>query len=61
MRRMPKPDPMFRPDAQDKRSVIPIEAGDVDQWLAGTVAEAQQLLRLAPVEAFVAGPMTSNR
>ncbi|MFM9428956.1 dienelactone hydrolase [Variovorax sp. GrIS 2.14] len=40
---MPKPDPMFRPDAQDKRSVIPIEAGDVDQWLAGTVAEAQNV------------------
>ena len=48
MRRMPKPDPVFRPDAQDKRSVIPIEAGDVDQWLAGTVAEAQNCPRFHP-------------
>ena len=41
---------------QDKRSVIAIEQGDVDQWLAGTVAEAKELLRLAPVEVFEAGP-----
>lgn len=60
MRRMHKPDSKFGPDAQDKRSVIPIEAGDVDQWLAGTVVEAQQLLRLAPVEVFVAGPIEAS-
>jgi len=60
MRRMHKPDPKVGPNAQDKRSVIPIEAGDVDQWLAGTVAEAQQLLRLTPVEAFVAGPIVAS-
>ncbi|MBH2008214.1 MAG: hypothetical protein I8H71_00805 [Xanthomonadaceae bacterium] len=41
---------------QDKRSVIPIEAGDVDQWLAGTVEDARALLRLSPVEIFDAGP-----
>ena len=41
---------------QDKRSVIAIEQGDVDRWLAGTVAEAKELLRLAPVEVFEAGP-----
>ncbi|RYD84944.1 MAG: DUF159 family protein, partial [Verrucomicrobiaceae bacterium] len=29
---------------------------DVDQWLAGTVLEAQELLRLAPVAVFNAGP-----
>src|SRR6218665_993307 len=56
MRRMHKPDPKFGPDEQDKRSVIPIEAGDVSQWLTGTVEEARQLLRLAPVETFDAGP-----
>jgi hypothetical protein len=44
-------------DKQDKRSVIPIEFGDVDLWLAGTVEEARALLRLAPVEAFDAGPV----
>lgn len=43
-------------ERQDKRSVIPIERADVDQWLVGTVEEAQQLLRLAPVEVFEAGP-----
>lgn len=37
--------------------MIPIELGDVDQWLAGTVAEASQLLRVAPVEVFQAGPV----
>lgn len=43
-------------DQQDKRSVIPIELGDVDTWLAGTVEEASKLLRLAPVEDFDASP-----
>lgn len=52
MRRMHKPDPKMPPDAQDKRSVIPIEAGDVDAWLAGTVADAKALLKLAPAELF---------
>jgi hypothetical protein len=56
MRRMHKPDPKLGPDQQDKRSVIPIEAGDVDQWLEGTVEQATALLRLSPVEAFAAGP-----
>lgn len=37
--------------------MIPIELGDVDQWLAGTVVEASQLLRVAPVEVFQAGPV----
>lgn len=44
-------------EKQDKRSVIPIEKGDVDLWLAGTVEEAQQLLRLTPAEEFDAGPI----
>lgn len=56
MRRMHKPDPRLPPDQQDKRSVIPIELGDVDLWLAGTVEEASKLLRLAPVEEFDASP-----
>ena len=33
MRRMHKPDPQLPPDAQDKRSVIAIEADDVERWL----------------------------
>jgi len=58
MRRMHKPDPKLPPDQQDKRSVIPIAPDDVDQWLAGTGAEAAQLLRLAPVEVFDARAMS---
>jgi len=56
MSRMHKPDPKLPPDQQDKRSVIPIEFGDADQWLEGTVKEAGKLLKLAPVEVFAAGP-----
>ncbi|MET3514369.1 putative SOS response-associated peptidase YedK [Pseudacidovorax sp. 1753] len=56
MRRMHKPDPKLGPDAQDKRSVIPLERADWDQWLAGTVTEARSLLKLAPVETFDAAP-----
>ncbi|VTU14378.1 hypothetical protein RA8CHR_00561 [Variovorax sp. RA8] len=41
---------------QDKRSVIPIEAADFDQWLEGAVEHAQLLLKLAPVEIFKAAP-----
>ena len=57
MSRMHKPDPKFAPDQQDKRSVVAIEQGDVDAWLAGTVEEATQLVRLTPAEAFEAGPI----
>lgn len=57
MRRMHKPDPTLPPEAQDKRSVIPIEQEDVDLWLHGERDEAARLLRLAPVEVFVAAPM----
>ncbi len=44
MSRMHKPDPKLPPDQQDKRSVIAIEAADVDRWLHGTVEEASELL-----------------
>ncbi|MEJ8852178.1 hypothetical protein [Variovorax rhizosphaerae] len=37
MNRMHKPDPKVGRDEQDKRSVVPIERGDVDQWLEGTM------------------------
>lgn len=57
MRRMHKPDPKLPADQQDKRSVIPIEMADIDQWLAGTVNDAQALLKLAPVDVFDAGPL----
>jgi putative SOS response-associated peptidase YedK len=62
MGRMHKPelDPSTRqplpPELQDKRSVIPIQRGDVDLWLAGTLAQALDLLKLAPAEDFDAEP-----
>jgi hypothetical protein len=60
MSRMHKPDPKLGPYKQDKRSVIPIEAGDFDQWLEGTVDQARGLrMKLAPVEVFDAGPAGS--
>ncbi len=60
MRRMHKPDPAHGPDAQDKRSVIPIEIGDVDAWLHGSVEGASRLLQLASVKVFSAAPITAN-
>lgn len=56
MNRMHKPDPKRRPSMQDKRSVVPIEATDVDAWLHAPLEQAAQLVRLAPVERFVAEP-----
>lgn len=58
MQRMHKPDPKLPDDAQDKRSVLPIAAQDVDRWLEGTVVQAAALLQLAPVEVFDAGPVS---
>jgi hypothetical protein len=43
-------------ERQDKRSVMPIEASDFDEWLEGTVDQAQQLLKLGPAEIFDASP-----
>lgn len=56
MGRMHKPDPKLPAEQQDKRSVISIELGDADQWLAGTVKDAQELLRLPAVDLFDAAP-----
>ena len=57
MGRMHKPDPNLPADQQDKRSVIPIEAEDVDLWLSAPVAEAARLLKLAPEAVFEAQPL----
>jgi putative SOS response-associated peptidase YedK len=57
MGRMHKPDPALPPDAQDKRSVIPIERADAEQWLAGSVEDARALMRAPGVELFDAGPV----
>ncbi len=57
MKRMHKPDPKLASDQQDKRSVVPIEAADVDLWLSAPPEQAAQLVRLAPAELFEAQPM----
>ena len=59
MSRMHKLDPKLALDKQDKRSVIPLEAADFDQWLEGTVDQARALMKLAPVEVFDGGPTGS--
>ena len=59
MSRMHKPDPKLAVDQQDKRSVIPLAPSDYDQWLAGTVREATELLRLADTAWFDAGPVVT--
>ena len=50
MSRMHKPDPKLPPDQQYKRSVIALASGDMDTWLAGTLQQAQALLKPPPVE-----------
>lgn len=57
MSRMHKPDPRLPPDAQDKRSVVAIEAEDVDTWLHAPQQQASSLLRFAPLERYRAGPV----
>lgn len=56
MNRMHRPDPKRPPDKQDKRSVVPIPLENVDEWLSAPLSEASQLMRLAPVDAFVGSP-----
>lgn len=56
LRRMHKPDPKLPADAQDKRSVVAIEAADVDAWLHGPPPQAAALVRLTPVAGFDAAP-----
>jgi putative SOS response-associated peptidase YedK len=56
MNRMHRPDPKRPPTLQDKRSVVPIEAADVDAWLHAPQADAQALVRLAPAALFDAEP-----
>ena len=57
MNRMHKPDPKLGPGQQDKRSLVLLEPQDFDQWLAGTVEDANALIRLTPAELFDASPL----
>jgi putative SOS response-associated peptidase YedK len=55
LNRFHKPDPALPADAQDKRSVIAIEAGDWGTWLHGTPQEALALVGLPAEDAFAHG------
>lgn len=37
--------------------MIPLDPAAFDQWLEGTVEQAKELMCLAPVEVFDAGPV----
>lgn len=56
MRRMHKPDPALPADAQDKRSVIAIEKGNVERWLNGTPGQARELLQPPAEGLLLHGP-----
>lgn len=53
---MHKPDPKLPPDAQDKRTVVPIEPADWELWLHGPREAAEALFRVPPPEQFRHGP-----
>ena len=55
-RRMHKPDPALPPDQQDKRAVVVLEPETWDSWLEAPLAQARQLITVAPAGAFDAAP-----
>ena len=61
MSRMHKPDPKLPPHDQDKRSVIPLEAQNFDQWLEGTVEQARALMQAPALDIFEAGPVEPDQ
>jgi len=61
MRRMHKPDPKLPPDAQDKRSVVPLEAASYERWLTGSMEDAQALFKLPPPETFLVEALEGGR
>jgi putative SOS response-associated peptidase YedK len=56
MRRMHRTDPRRLQAMPDKRSVVMLEPADWDTWLSGSKEDAAALVRLSPVDAYVAGP-----
>lgn len=47
---MHKPDPKLPADKQDKRAVVPIERGQWNQWLHGSIDQAEALIQLPPLD-----------
>jgi putative SOS response-associated peptidase YedK len=52
LNRFHKPDPTLPADRQDKRSVVPIEREHWDQWLHGSIEEAESLIQLPASDLF---------
>lgn len=57
MSRMHKPDLKLPPDQQDKRSVVSIEAADMEAWLHGSNEEASRVARAPHVDVMDAAPL----
>ena len=49
---MHKPDPTKAPLAQDKRAVVPVKRAQWDEWLRGTVQQADALIQVPDAEVF---------
>lgn len=58
---MHKPDPKLPPDQQDKRAVVPLEPRDWEQWLQGSVAQAEALIALPDAALFRHAPADPTR
>ncbi|WP_371329043.1 SOS response-associated peptidase [Polaromonas sp. AER18D-145] len=52
LRAMHRPGPTTAGDKADKRAVVPLEREHWDQWLNGTVAQADQLIQLPSMDVF---------
>jgi hypothetical protein len=52
---MHRPDPKLPADAQDKRSVVAIEARNWDEWLHGTKEQAMALITLPEMGCIAQG------
>ena len=57
MRQEHEPDPRLPVNQQDKRSVIPIELGDVDWLSVGLREEASKFFKLVSEGMFDSGPL----
>ena len=61
MSRTHKPDSKLAPDQQNKRSVVAIEASNVEVWLSGPNEAASKLMRPPDAELIDGGPSTELR
>lgn len=57
---MHKPDPTVPFDKQDKRTVVPLEPADWQQWLTGNADEAMRLVKVPPPELISHGPASPD-